>query len=113
MISNHTEKHKAVPFKQLLVPFNIDGKNIEMNCIDTFHCERLVTAAEYVKELTGCTHKSASIKINMLYKQFPDLRPASGRLHQYTQVYSFLDDSMVLFDTKLFIFRHLWNLCHT
>jgi len=85
-MSYHIEQHKTVPLKQQLMTFKIDGITSELNYVDTVYDERLVAAAEYVTALTGCNPKYAASKISLLYKHFPDLRPAPHKLQDYGKV---------------------------
>jgi len=68
------------------IPFNIDGKTVDVECIVTEHGDTLVSVIDYVAPFTGCDSKDASSKFSSLYNAIPMLRPAEHELRHYSKV---------------------------
>ena len=68
------------------MPFNIDGKIINIKYIVTECGEILASGSDFAMALTGCDHKVATSKISTLYKSYPQLRPAKHELCYYSKV---------------------------
>jgi len=105
----------TIPLSPFVVSIPFGDEVIEPTCIVTHHGDIVISAGELTSSFTGCNIRSASIKISMLYKTHPQLRPAPRGLQQYSKVCSYLY-CVSLFELMTgccSLSRSLWNSCHT
>ena len=81
-----TTQQRPTPFVSRSMPFTMDGKMVQLECITTEHGDMLVLALDYVAAFTGCAPKDASNKLSSLYNFIPQLRPPKQELRSFSKV---------------------------
>jgi len=102
-MSVSAEQQRLPPLESRTIPFNIDGKTVDVECIVTEHGDTLVSVNDYVTPFTGCAPKDASNKFAFMYNGIPLLRPPEHELRHYSKVSIYTFNSSTLYSDTLFL----------
>jgi len=86
-MSGSSVSNVAPTIERLLIPYSIDGKSHEIECVVTAHGHPLINASQYAAAFIGCKLKMSARKIAVIAARIPELDHMGRVLIQHDKVY--------------------------